>query len=64
VFHESDAEQPCGLIAQAAAAPDGGWDAIVSLQIYAAAGGHVTLGGAHGPALALTAAPYPLLSDV
>jgi folate-binding protein YgfZ len=64
VFHESDAEQPCGLIAQAAAAPDGGWDAIVSLQISAAAGGHVTLGGAHGPALALTAAPYPLLSDV
>ena len=64
VFHESDAEQPCGLIAQAAAAPDGGWDAIVSLQISATAGGRVTLGGAQGPALALTAAPYPLLSDV
>ncbi len=64
VFHESDAEQPCGLMAQAAAAPDGGWDAIVSLQIAAAAGGRVTLGGAQGPALSLAPAPYPLLSDV
>ena len=38
IFHEADPSQPCGLVAQAAAAPDGGWDAIVSIQIAASAG--------------------------
>ena len=64
VFHESDPEQPCGLVAQAAAAPGGGWDAIVSMQITAAAGGRVTLAGAQGPALSIAPPPYPLLADV
>jgi tRNA-modifying protein YgfZ len=64
VFHESDPGQPCGLIAQAAAAPAGGWDAIVSIQITAAGSGRLTAAGPDGPALALTPAPYPLLADV
>ncbi|MEO7391497.1 MAG: folate-binding protein [Ramlibacter sp.] len=64
VFHERDAEQPCGLVAQAAEAPAGGWDAIVSIQIATAEGGRLTSGGAQGPALTLAAAPYPLLADV
>ncbi|HWI82968.1 folate-binding protein [Ramlibacter sp.] len=64
VFHESDAEQPCGLVAQAAAAPRGGWDAIVSLQITAAAGGRITGGAPDGPPLAVAAPPYPLLADL
>ncbi len=39
VFHEGDAGQPCGLVAQAAPAPAGGWDAIVSMQVGAATAG-------------------------
>ena len=35
VFHAADAEQPCGIVAQAAPAPGGGWDAIVSMQTVA-----------------------------
>ena len=64
VFHEADADQPCGLVAQAAPAPDGGWNAIVSIQIAAAQGGGLTVGGPRGPALSVEAAPYPLLADV
>jgi tRNA-modifying protein YgfZ len=64
IFHESDAEQACGLVAQAAAAPAGGWDAIVAMLITASQGGRVTVGTAQGPALAVQAAPYPLLADV
>jgi folate-binding protein YgfZ len=64
VFHESDPGQPCGLVAQAAAAPGGGWEAIVSIQIAASTGGALTAGGPQGTALALQPAPYPLLADV
>jgi tRNA-modifying protein YgfZ len=64
VFHESDASQPCGLVAQAAAAPAGGWDAIVSIQITAAGGGRLSAVSAEGPALSLEPPPYPLLADV
>jgi folate-binding protein YgfZ len=64
VFHESDAEQPCGLVAQAAAAPSGGWDAIVSMQVSAAQGGRLTAGSAQGPALELGELPYLLVADV
>jgi hypothetical protein len=63
VFHESDPQQPCGLVAQAAAAPDGGWDAIVSMQIAAAQGGGLTAGGEQGPLL-LQPLPYLLVADV
>ncbi len=64
VYAASDASQPCGLVAQAAAAPAGGWDAIVSIQIAAAQAGRLTLGSAEGPALALLPLPYPLLADI
>jgi folate-binding protein YgfZ len=64
VFHESDASQPCGLVAQAAAAPDGGWDAIVSIQIAAAQDGRLTAGVPEGAGLSLQPLPYPLLADV
>jgi hypothetical protein len=64
VFHESDAEQPCGTVAQAAPSPDGGWDAIVSMQVSAAQDGHLTIGSAGGPALHLLPLPYLLLADV
>jgi folate-binding protein YgfZ len=64
VFHDRDPTQPCGLVAQAAAAPGGGWDAIVSIQISATESGNLSAGGAQGPALSVQPAPYPLLADV
>jgi folate-binding protein YgfZ len=64
IFHESDPSQPCGLVAQAAPAPGGGWDAIISIQIAASQGGNLTAGSAQGSALTVQPAPYPLLADV
>jgi folate-binding protein YgfZ len=64
VVHDADPSQPCGLVAQAAPAPAGGWDAIVSMQVSASQGGRLSLGSADGPALALQPLPYPLLADI
>ena len=64
VFHESDAEQPCGTVVQVAANPAGGWDAIVSVQTSAALQGAVRAGRADGPALQWLPLPYPLLEDI
>ena len=64
VFHESDPDQPCGMVAQAAAAPAGGWDAIVSLQVVAANQGRLTVGATEGPVLGLLPLPYLLLTDI
>jgi hypothetical protein len=64
LYHPEDPSQPCGLVAQAAPAPGGGWDAIVSLQTSAMEGGPLTAGAPDGPVLALQALPYPLLADV
>lgn len=64
VFHESDPGQPCGTVAQAAPAPQGGWDAIVSMQVSAAQGGRLTAGAAPGEPLVLQPLPYPLLEDI
>ena len=71
VFHLQDADQPCGMVAAAAASPAGGFDAIVSLQTSAAAdalshsGEHLlTVGTMHGAALALLPLPYLLREDI
>ena len=64
LFHSSDAEQPCGTVAQAAAAPAGGWDAIVSMQVAAAQDGALTAGRPDGPRLSLLPLPYLLMTDV
>ncbi len=64
VFHESDADQPCGLVAQAAPAPAGGWDAIVSMQVSASDHGRLAAGATDGPALALLPLPYLLMTDI
>jgi hypothetical protein len=67
VFHALDAEQPCGLVAAAAANPAGGFDAVVSMQTAAAAdsaNGRLTLGSSTGAALVLLPLPYPLLEDI
>jgi folate-binding protein YgfZ len=60
----TDAAQPCGTVVQAAAAPQGGVDAIVSLQVSAAEAGELRLGAADGPALSLLPLPYELLKEV
>ncbi|MDD5336139.1 MAG: folate-binding protein [Rhodoferax sp.] len=64
VFQDADDSQPCGTVAQAAAAPSGGFDAIVSMQIAAAESGALHLGAANGPALVVAPPPYPLLADI
>jgi folate-binding protein YgfZ len=64
VFQDADPEQPCGIVAQSAAASGGGFDAIVSLQIAAVEVGGLHLGAVTGPALIVAAAPYPLLADI
>lgn len=61
VFHDSDPDQPCGLIAQAAPNPQGGFDAIASLQVSAMSAGQLTAGGRP---LQLLPLPYPLLDDI
>jgi len=64
VFLPTGEGQPCGTVAQAAAAPGSGFDAIVSMQISAFDAGDVRLGQVKGPVLTLTPPPYPLLADV
>jgi tRNA-modifying protein YgfZ len=68
VFHDSDAEQPCGMVVQVAknpaTDPSGGYSAIVSMQISAANGGKLTLGSATGANITLLPLPYPLLEDI
>ena len=64
IFQAADATQPCGTVAQAAASPTGGFDAIVSMQVAAFEAGDLHLGTASGPTLAATPAPYPLLADI
>ena len=64
IFHSDDLSQPCGLVAQAAPAPGGGFEAIVSLQTSAMDGGTLFVGAADGLALTLLPLPYPLLDDI
>ncbi len=63
VFDAADASQPCGTVAQAAPAPGGGFDAIVSLQT-SAVGASLRVGQADGPVLQLLPLPYALLEDI
>jgi folate-binding protein YgfZ len=64
VFQATEPEQPAGIVAEAAPAPTGGWDAIVSLQLAAAEAGDLHAGSAEGAALRLLPLPYLLLADV
>ena len=64
VFGSADGTQSCGTVAQAAASPHGGFDAIVSMQVAAALAGGLTLGTPDGAAIDVLALPYPLLDDI
>ena len=63
VFAASDAEQATGTIVQAAPAPQGGWDAIVSKQTQSADEA-LTAGSSTGIVLTLQPLPYALLEDI
>ena len=68
IFHDSDAEQPCGMVVQVAKNPaydlQKGFSAIVSMQVSAAEGGKLSLGSASGANITLLPLPYPLLEDI
>ena len=64
LFQILDETQPCGSVAQAAKSPEGGFDAIVSMQIAAAGSAGLRLRGVDGPALSVALPPYPLLADL
>lgn len=63
VFDVSDPSQPCGVVVQSALCPDGGYDAIASLQTAATAS-TLQLGQPGGPTVNLLPLPYPLLDDI
>ena len=64
VFSVAEPEQPAGTVVQAAQAPAGGWDALISLQLSALDAGALAHQSASGPAVELLTLPYPLLEDI
>lgn len=74
VFSAEDLEQATGSVVQAAAAPQGGWDAIVSMQIasstrddlfaHAALAEGQSADAGKGTALQILPLPYELLADI
>ena len=60
VFSEAFAGQPCGTVANAAAAPGGGSDLLVVLQVAAAERGDARLGAPDGPELTPLPLPYAI----
>ena len=63
VFAASDAEQATGTVVQSAPAPQGGWDAIISMQVSSAQEA-LTAGSATGTPLTVLPLPYALLEDI
>ena len=63
VFASSDAEQPVGTVVLAATRAQGGFEALVSMQI-AALGEALHLGSSTGPALQVLPLPYVLKDDI
>jgi tRNA-modifying protein YgfZ len=64
IFHSADPEQPCGMVVNAAAAPEGGVDVLVEVKLAALEGGSVHLGAADGPLLTFLPLPYGLPTEV
>lgn len=57
IYRPEEAGQPCGMVVNATASPEGGWDGLAELKIEAATGA-LRLGAADGPALVTRALPY------
>ena len=64
IVDAADPSQPCGMVVQSAPAPEGGTDAIVSIQLAVSGSATLHAGNAEGPAVALAPPPYPLLADI
>ena len=64
VFAADDGSQPAATVVQAAPAPQGGFDAIVSAQLSALERGTLHLASNLGPALQILPLPYALLDDI
>ncbi len=64
LFHSDDPGQPCGMVVNAASAPEGGVDLLVEIKLAALESGSVHLGAADGPALRFLALPYGLPAEV
>ena len=64
VFSATDPEQECAVVVQAAPAPTDGYDAIISGQMAAVAGGDLHLGSAHGAKISVLTLGYDLLEDI
>jgi len=64
VFSAADADQPVGLVVQSSKAPQGGYDALVSVQVAATEAGPLHHLSANGAPLRLLPLPYPLLEDI
>jgi folate-binding protein YgfZ len=64
IFSSANAEQPVGLVVQAATAPQGGCDAIVCLQLSALEAGPLHGASNLGAPLELLVLPYALLDDI
>jgi tRNA-modifying protein YgfZ len=64
LFHSNDPGQPCGMVVNAASAPEGGVDVLVEIKLAALEGGTVHLGAAEGPALTFLTLPYGLPTEV
>ncbi len=64
LFHADDPGQPCGMLVNTAAAPDGGVDALVEIKLSALDNGTVHLGAADGPVLTFLPLPYALPTEV
>jgi folate-binding protein YgfZ len=63
LFHSDDPDQPCGMIVNAAAAPDGGVDVLAEIKLASLEGGAVHLFAADGPALRFLPLPYSLPTE-
>ena len=64
LFHSEDPGQPCGMVVNAAPAPNGGFDLLAEIKLTALEQGSVHLGAADGPVLAFQPLPYALPSEV
>nr|WP_295778426.1 folate-binding protein [Rhodoferax sp.] len=64
VFGADDDGQPVATVVQAAAAPHGGFDAIVSAQLSAVERGPLHHASSQGPTLQILPLPYALLDDI
>jgi folate-binding protein YgfZ len=64
IFAATDDSQPVATVVQAAAAPTGGFDAIISGQLSAIEQGALHLGSSGGPILHILPLPYALLDDI